>query len=509
MLTDAAVAFSLANLCFLSTWFGPLYNTTQGYFNKLRLNTETLLALGFNLAAFAALTWCLLQLRRRSRNRWIQLGVHLFLFCALIPPLEFLRIHALKWADYRLVNLLRQPLCASALLIFLGLILWQHRRVAKGLLVLVGILSPLALFTALKIITLLLQQDRLQQQWVTPTLPPPVAPRDGQPRIVWVTFDEMDYRLAFAEPILGVRLPEFERLRAGAFFATNAVPPADCTRMSIPALTTGKRVTAANPIDASRMSLTLTDGSKAVWNDLPSIFSEARGLGFNTAAIGWFHPYDRIFPKDLNYCFWQPIQLFEYVRARTFGESLKRQVCSLAEAAYARYVFADICRSAIADALSVVTNRQYSLMFLHLPPPHTPGIYNPDKAAFTIIPVPKPMAYRNNLLLADRTLGQLRRALEACGEWEHTWLIVSSDHFWRESKVYDGRRDVRVPFVLKSAGPNFPVTYSPHLNTAVSYELVLAVLHGKIQNESEALDWLKTKDTSVPTRVYQEPGSPE
>lgn len=98
-------------------------------------------------------------------------------------------------------------------------------------------------------------------------------------------------------------------------------------------------------------------------------------------------------------------------------------------------------------------------------------------------------------------LGKLRRAMEASGQWNQTWLLVSADHSWRESELYDRRLDLRVPFILKAPGTAASVTYSRQFNTVVTCDLLLAILRREINGPSEAAAWLATHGSAQPTII--------
>jgi hypothetical protein len=177
---------------------------------------------------------------------------------------------------------------------------------------------------------------------------------------------------------------------------------------------------------------------------------------------------------------------------------MKRELACLTGTLWRRHIFVDIFRRSVTTSVSLATNATYDLVFLHLPMPHKPGIYLPDKDQYTIWGMPKLAGYFNNLVLTDRTLGKLRHAMETSGQWGRTWLIISSDHSWRESVLYDGQRDLRVPFIIKAPGPGKPVTYSPQLNTVLTRDLVLAILRGEVRDEDGAVDWLNAHRSAEP-----------
>jgi arylsulfatase A-like enzyme len=122
--------------------------------------------------------------------------------------------------------------------------------------------------------------------------------------------------------------------------------------------------------------------------------------------------------------------------------------------------------------------------------------------------------YLGNLLLADRTLGELRKAMERAGVWDSTTLLVSSDHglrataqdvvpLWGDARQIVDRPgiDPRVPFLVKLAGYKMPVTFNSPLSTVLSCDLVMAVLGGNIATPEDLRRWIDRN------RRY-EPGMP-
>jgi hypothetical protein len=323
--------------------------------------------------------------------------------------------------------------------------------------------------------------------------------REGQPRVVWMIFDEMDQRLTFEQRPATLQMPEIDRLRREFLCATNAYPPGENTIESVPGLLTGRRISAASPKNASDLALTLADtGQVVAWSELPTVFDSARELGVNTALVGWFHPYRRVVNRSLSYCAWYPTPKYQSVRALNVGEAMSNELQSLLGNFRLRRQFADICRATLADSLSVVTNAAYGLVFLHLPPPHLPGVFNPATGRFTYWDMSRVPTYFHNLALADRTLGQLRQAMQASGQWDKTWVILSADHSWRESRLYDGRRDLRVPFIIKAPGAAQSLTCSTPINTCLTHDLALAILRGDLTNQLQTFAWLNARPSPKP-----------
>ena len=496
---DGIVAVSLANLCFIKVQF-DLLSDHDRYFNKLLVTPSTLLAFALNIFCAASVFWLVVQTLRRFPHWWLQLPFHLIFLFLLLLPVDFLRLKLTHIADYQIYAFLKQPAVIISVSVLSVLVVWKHRFLARIGALVAGLFFPFALYTFVKIALVCLGLTQIKQCPGNMPLPPPGPVHAGQPRVLWIIFDETDYRLAFEQRPPGLQLPEFDRLQQQSLSATSAYSPSDATILSMPALILGRRIAVASDADNCDLSITFADdGGTCTWAGQPSVFSEARDLGVNTALVGWYIPYDRMLGNALNFCAWYAFPAYEPARAGTFAANMQRQFFSLAETFWLRHLFIGICRDSLQVSLQVVTNSTYGLILLHLPPPHKPGIYLREKHAFVLWPKSKVQGYFNNLALADDELGALRHAAEQARQWDKTWVILSSDHSWRESRLYDGRRDHRVPFLVKPPEPSEPMTYSRPFNTVLTRDLILAILHGEVTNQQNVALWLDTRGSQATT----------
>jgi hypothetical protein len=494
---DGIVAVSLANLCFANAWFNILYDTDYSYYNKLPIQTSSTLALLINIFWLSALVWLGMRVWRHFQNRLLHFILHLAFLALLLIPVDFIRIQIFHILDYQFAMFLRRPVVMFCAVVLLALVVWQHRRVARAGAVLVVILSPLALLTLMKIVLLLFGLIHIKQADYMPVLPPPAPVREGQPRVVWIIFDCTDYRVAFEDRPDGVQLPEFDRLRGESLFCVNACSPHGGTMSSMPALISGQRLSKVAIANSSDLNVRVADtGADTTWQKMPSVFAEARTLGANTALVGWYHPYDRVLGKGLNYCAWYPFPMFEPARARTVAAAMRREIGCIPWSWHLRRIFISVCQDSLRESLSLVTNNVYGLTLLHLPPPHTPGIYLPEKNKFTFWGMPRNIGYLRNLALADKELGQMRQAMETSGQWDKTWLIISADHSYGGALF--GQYDMRVPFIVKPPGASEPITYSPKINTVLTHDLILAILRGEITSRRELVPWLDEHGKPLP-----------
>jgi arylsulfatase A-like enzyme len=135
-------------------------------------------------------------------------------------------------------------------------------------------------------------------------------------------------------------------------------------------------------------------------------------------------------------------------------------------------------------------DERLELIFVHYPIPHIPFIF--DRATGSIR-VDGPSTYADNLALTDRTLKELRQALEDSGLWDRTALIVTSDHWFRRSGWRErgdvapvvGRPDHRVPLIVRLPGQRMPVVRRELLQSAAAYELAAAILAGALETSAQ------------------------
>jgi hypothetical protein len=153
-------------------------------------------------------------------------------------------------------------------------------------------------------------------------------------------------------------------------------------------------------------------------------------------------------------------------------------------------------------AYRAAVDSRIGLLMLHLPLPHPYAFYNRREHNFNL---DASIDYLDNLALADRTLGELRLALEQARMWDDTTLLITADHGLRPDaweghlgwtdeleKLTGGVHGKTVPFILKLAHSSDPAQFSKQFSNVVSSNLVLAVLEGNVSSPSQAVAWLDT-----------------
>jgi hypothetical protein len=157
------------------------------------------------------------------------------------------------------------------------------------------------------------------------------------------------------------------------------------------------------------------------------------------------------------------------------------------------------------ESASAATDGAFSLVLIHFPAPHFPCQYDRRKDDFTTddFTVKSRCNYFDNLKLVDRTLGDLRSAMERAGWWDNTTVLVSADHWWRseiwpknqtwskeEQATMSYNMDHRVPFMLKLKRQKENVIYHSSFNTVLSQDLILALLRGELSAPADVTAWL-------------------
>ena len=298
-------------------------------------------------------------------------------------------------------------------------------------------------------------------------LAPFVPVASEAPRIIWVIFDRLDQRLAFIDRPNVIKLPEFDRLRHEAVYASNAFPPSSYTIFSLPALTEGRLVGYANQRNQDTLLIRGKPGDPLTrWGSRPTVFSEARKSGFNSGIVGWYLPYCRVLNSNVSSCEWFDMarQHNSYDLTTDGSASLPsimgHELRSLAETNYlspfgqslATQKHSGTYDALLESSLKVAIDPRLNLILLHFPIPHWPYFYNRRSGAYNLRNS-LVYGYLDSLVLADITLGKIRRYLEIAGLWQNTTLLVSSDHSHRSaSRKLDGKTNPRVPFLLKLAG---------------------------------------------------------
>jgi hypothetical protein len=528
-LRNLLTAFSLGTMCFIRRWYDLENLQARGldYFRvapaDFTLLTSTVVS-ALLLSAVFWLAW--LWVERHSTPARRRFGQCVFLLILMFPIESVRRYWNTVTERFDIGSNLSlwvvETLLACGFVLLLAgntRILYPARKTALWLTL---------LFPAL-MIDFAMTHVRGEMPEAYLPRPPAVmlAPHASSSRVIWLIFDEFDQRLAFDRRPTDVRLPELDRLRSESLTADHATQVSLYTAIALPSLISGRVFTNAQAVDADELRVLREGSSQYVeWNSESNVFTQAHGLGVNSALVGWHHPYCRIIGDQLVHCFALPsthstAALAQEAHAaedgvwRTIPQLFQRQAYNLADMLHSREEPAserlrdsEVQRDQqqqyfrIRDeAYRQAADPRVGLLFVHLPTPHPFPIYNRRKASFELSGT---LDYFDNLALVDRTIGELRRTLEQAGLWERTSLLVTGDHGLRapswaghlgwtsELDQLTGRQNpVNVPFILKIGGSAQPAAMARSFSNVVSADMVLAVLRGEISTSTQAAAWLE------------------
>jgi hypothetical protein len=519
---DAVFAVSLATLVFLGSWEQIERMPALAFYTKeLAPHGDLLSALLLNVLLMATGIFVIVHSLRRITAPWVRLTGETLLWLILYIPLR----EVVVWVEppeahwQRALGLV---IVAIAVATATSLLRWPI-KVATALVIVFAPLLPLLVSHAL------FQQQPSREAWHDR----PVArlnPSQLRQRMVLVIFDSWDRYLTFEARPASIQLAEIDRFRDAAIDVERTTSPAIWTRLSLPSLLTGQPVKAVEPQGPDQLALTFESGEKEIFGRSMNLFRRARGLGGNTALVGWYLPYCRILAQDLCDCLWEPffrpdwhfaedpprllpIALAQW-RTLFFALPLVKNLDQHAIEEDTHLWMHAIAQHLLSRALRVVGDPRLNLVVLHLPMPHEPGIFDRHTKHFS---TSENADYLDNLVLVDQVLGQLRVAMERQGTWDSSAVLLTSDHPLRMylsrkndevSRVTGHKMHPYVPFLLKMPGQTKGIDWMGPLASIVSQDLILSFLRGELRDPQDVVAWLKEHkelghdETSVPARLY-------
>ena len=378
---------------------------------------------------------------------------------ALLVPLNLIRMDALHLERQDAIRALGRPGAIAAVALLLLVIAAASIRWSSHAL---RLPSAVALLLAP-----LLPIQFVYNFWRFEHLPPPSAyveqnsapflpVKAKAPRVIWLLFDELDQSLVFDHRPASVQLPEFDRLRRESVYADHVEAPGHYTMEAVPGMLTGTYVERAREAGPGDLLLQFAGDPHAKrWSDVRNIFDDLRDEGVNSAVLGAELPYCRAIGHSLASCDWFPsgtvdialtrpsildrawyllrtrpfafpgLSSTRYFRAPLFDEETRRRSRAAEAAGF------ELMRHRAGELAADI---RFQLVFMHFPVPHLLGIYDRQAGDYS---TSDSSSYLDNLALADRTLGDIRRSLERAGLWDTTALLVTSDHPLRDWIIED------------------------------------------------------------------------
>lgn len=525
---DLGIAYSLANLWFITPWKELIYSTTYHYFDYEPHSFLEYLAVFVNVLFFTFIFFVLIKLSNSFSSLWVKRIFQLIFIGSCILAFCSLSYELMLWLSPKTKSFVSLPL---PIIVLFGCLIFSIRQKFE----LNAIISNLKLVSFFLLpFSLLLIFELFRTRLITDPnilLPQSVEKRDSikspsalSKKVVWIIFDELDYATLTTAKQNNIELPDFDRLMNESFVAQNAISSQNMTVRSLPALLTGRPLRDSNPIAANDLLLYPKDNSEPfTLRQSSNIFTEVENLGGESAIVGWYHPYPRIFQERISYGFWSPLAIPKCSGVLQFATcSLNTFIRSFVRVPFANRLFSSLeaFKEEVRDgsretqierncfltdkADELVSNTKLNLLFFHFSIPHYPKIARIDLHGEE--------TYFNSLEVANDTLKRLRETLEKAGQWDDTVLIISSDHPWRVKKLEDfnylpegqkqaALRDTRIPFIVKFAGQKNRVDYMLPFNTIITKELILRIFKNEIKNSEDLALWMNDLRITQPDLI--------
>jgi Sulfatase len=344
----------------------------------------------------------------------------------------------------------------------------------------------------------------------------------NQPRIFWLIFDELDQYLVF-ENGAKYQFNNLNLFKNESIYATRALQPGHCTNISLPAFTTGFSISSVTLNGPFNLKLNLSNKKSYDWKNSSNIFQKAFKLGYNSALIGWYHPYDRIFGKDLAYLSLESsyTNRVNFNRFNKFFVTLINQIFSFCNYNFDKLFQVFLKRSFIPRELiqtyeetrndhwynsllesmeNIIKNDQLNFCFFHLPIPHYPTCYDKNTDSIKI----KAPNYYENVFLVDKTFDWFKRKLQEKQIWDNSIIILTSDHWLRTEKGFidqfleqenpefkkliKKRKAPYVPFIIKMPHQRKMKQINAEFNSLILHDIVVDIMSEKITDSNDVIN---------------------
>ncbi len=489
-------ALSLVNLCFLSVWRELLFANAADAYWIPSYTLESFIAILVNILVGTLIVYAVIRYLVPSQRPWLALCGRLFLLTLLMFPLNYARnalgvnentIHWLK--DFWWIS---APVIGVLFLLGLYLLAFRLAQLVRTVAFLCLVLSPFALMNLVQAAWSAIEFASAAPLTVKSEAKPQ---SEGGQRVLWLLMDELDLRLAFLERPDGIVLPELDRFQNQSVFARDTISYSRSTEEAIPSFLLQKIVRRAWPTGPSNLRLSFMDFEEmpdADFSQFPNFFSEVAARGARIAILGYYHPYCRLFREEAAYCRDYAVNTYApYATNDVFREAWS-QILGITPV-FRRINGVRTYVNAVEQAQRITTNASFDLVFIHASVPHGPNIWDSKTQDFTLFNTSKD-GYFDNLILADRFLGTIRRSMEEAGLWDQTAVLITSDHEWRHTYLYDHQRVRKIPFILKMPRQEERLEFAPSFAPMrVTKDLLLEILERNLITPEAVAEWLELR----------------
>lgn len=313
--------------------------------------------------------------------------------------------------------------------------------------------------------------------------------RVPQRRIVWILFDGLSQDQAFDHRQADISLPELDKFRAQSIMFADMQPVGYHTEKVVPSLLWGKTITDERA-DLSGNRFVKTSQPWQLFPVGQTLFADAQRSGWSTGVAGWYNPYCRTYAQSLDWCGW--VLRFGMPGNYSPEKSLLWNVTAplirdnLPEAVAHANDYNDLMRW----SRELIDDEKIGFVFLHLPLPHPFGFYDRKTGRLGV----GGGSYLDNLVLTDRSLGELMQWIGETSLASKTTVIVCSDHSWRvpmwrssftkEDEIASGRKFGPRPVLMV----HFPLETTPEtvlkpFPAIREHALVESLLHDSMSAE--------------------------
>lgn len=493
VIVGAVVSISLANLCYLRVWDLLFHNPERNYLTSTPYGNSDFVAALLGVSLLALILYTLITIGWHHDNRWFRGIAMLVVLILFLFPLDFVRRSSGIAFEAFSRNTRWAMIGGTAVVLFTLAMIFRQRFFAVTFWLL-ALISPYAVFNISHALFAIAFPQDMYPPRILPESRTVVSTNSyhSKQRLVWIIFDEWDQTILFDRRPVGLKLPVLDALVKESVVATHAYAPAGITRVSVPALLSGRLISAAVGTLDSRLSVRFSDGD--AWKNFreqETIITDALQSNWPTAIFGWYHPYDRILPRHpllTSRSFGFPA--FDAIQGDGVLGNLIAQSAYLTVPIYGRVVSRDLYLQIHRAALSAVSNPSFKFIFLHYGIPHGPSIYDAKNNNFSYALSGETVGYINNLALVDRTLGELLAALEKADLRASTSLILTSDHWWRSAPWVTKSQGYRVPLIIQTKVGGKAAQVGAQILTTSLRRLADAILSGEVQDNNAVTERL-------------------
>lgn len=401
---------------------------------------------------------------------------------AMFPTVAIFRWDLSTW---------RQPIPATVLLMASALIAFAFVRLQALRAVFANLIVLLALPAVVNIAT----AGYMIASYRAPVVHPPSATSQAQEprtaRLLIAVFDEWDQRLTFEKRYRQVMLPEIDQFRSQSVQATQAIRGGPRTRLSLASMITGDPVHSVE-IAGPDEFLLRREGRTDRWQNVPTLFSEAQKAGARTAIVGWYLPYCRMFGAFTTACADWPYYLFSLSRETTLLGAVVSQARLLTDVGthslWEETLESEWTRrnrtALLKESCRIAADPAYDLIFLHLPMTHVPFFFDPKTKSW-VERQDLPDGYASGLAYADYAIGEMRRAMQASGQWDRTTVLLTGDHQLRFPLDSQQQKERRVPLLIRMPGQNREYLVNGPVQMTILKDLGLAILNGEVKSPEQ------------------------